>query len=40
MVKESLMQDPSLGLDFWMQRVTVQHINPPMVNLFLWANLK
>ena len=40
MVKESLMQGPSLGVVIWMQRVTVQHLNPPMVNLFLWITLK
>ena len=40
MVKESLMLGPSLGVVICMQRVTVQHLNPPMVNLFLWITLK
>ena len=38
MVKESLMQDPSLGVVIWMQQV--QHVSQLMVNLFLWVNLK
>ena len=38
MVKESLMQDPFLGVTIWMQ--LVQHVSQPIVSLFLWITLK
>ena len=38
MVKESLMQDPFLGVTIWMQ--LVQHVSQPIMSLFLWVTLK
>ena len=38
MVKESLMQDPFLGVTNWMQ--LVQHVSQPIMSLFLWVTLK